>query len=103
MVATLAGLIIGAWFLFVLLAGTTVLAAALLGRLGRARGGRRRPQQAAGRGRTRKARRLAAEWPLLAQTLRLGYQDQWTRQHRFPTAGLVVDEPGVTASVGRHA
>ena len=42
--------------------------------------------QAAVRERTRQARRLAAEWPLLAQTLGLGYRDQWTRQHRFPTA-----------------
>jgi hypothetical protein len=103
MVATLAGLIIGAWFLFVLLAGTTVLAAALLGRLVRARGDRRHPQQAAVRERTRKARRLAAEWPLLAQTLRLGYQDQWTRQHRFPTAKFMVDDQGVTATVAAIA
>ena len=103
MVATLAGLIIGAWFLFILLAGTTVLAAVLLGRLVRARKDRRHPQQAAVRERTRQARQLSAEWPLLAQTLRLGYQDQWTRQHRFPTAEFVVDEQGVTATVAAIA
>jgi DNA segregation ATPase FtsK/SpoIIIE, S-DNA-T family len=103
MVATLAGLIIGAWFLFVLLAGTTVLAAVLLGRSVRARRDRRHPQQAPVRERTRQARRLAAEWPLLAQTLRLGYQDQWTRQHRFPTAEFVVDDQGVTATVAAIA
>jgi DNA segregation ATPase FtsK/SpoIIIE, S-DNA-T family len=103
MVATLAGLIIGAWFLLVLLAGTTVLAAALLGRLMRARRDSRHPQQAAVRERSRQARRLAAEWPLLAQTLRLGYQDQWTRQHRFPTAEFVVDDQGVTATVAAIA
>jgi S-DNA-T family DNA segregation ATPase FtsK/SpoIIIE len=103
MVATLAGLVIGAWFLFVLLAGTTVLAAVLLGRLVRARRDRQHPQQAAVRKRTRQARRLAAEWPLLAKTLRLGYQDQWTRQHRFPTAQFVVDDQGVTATVAAIA
>jgi S-DNA-T family DNA segregation ATPase FtsK/SpoIIIE len=103
MVATLAGLIIGAWFLFILLAGTTVLAAVLLGRLVRARGDRRHPQQAAVRKRTGQARRLAAEWPLLAQTLRLGYQDQWTRQHRFPAAEFVADEQGVAATVAAIA
>jgi DNA segregation ATPase FtsK/SpoIIIE, S-DNA-T family len=103
MVATLAGLVIGAWFLFVLLAGTTVLAAVLLGRLVRARRDRQHPQQAAVRKRTRQARRLAAEWPLLAQTLRLGYQDQWTRQHRFPTAEFMVDDQGVTATVAAIA
>jgi DNA segregation ATPase FtsK/SpoIIIE, S-DNA-T family len=103
MVATLAGLVIGAWFLLVLLAGTTVLAVVLLGRLVRARRDRQHPQQAAVRKRTRQARRLAAEWPLLAQTLRLGYQDQWTRQHRFPTAEFVVDDQGVTATVAAIA
>src|SRR5215213_4217199 len=103
MVATLAGLIIGAWFLFTLSAGTTVLAAVLLGRLVRARRDRRHPQQGAVRRRTRQARRLAAEWPLLAQTLRLGFQDQWTRQHRFPTAEFVVDDQGVTATVAAIA
>ena len=60
-------------------------------------------QQAAARERTRQARRLAAEWPLLAQTLGLGYRDQWTRQHRFPTAEFVADDQGVTATVAAIA
>jgi DNA segregation ATPase FtsK/SpoIIIE, S-DNA-T family len=55
------------------------------------------------RERTRQARRLAAEWPVLAQTLGLGYRDQWTRQHRFPTAEIVVDDQGVTATVAAIA
>src|SRR4029453_8421834 len=63
----------------------------------------RHPQQAAAREQTRQARRLAAEWPLLAQTLGLGYRDQWTRQHRFPTAEILVDDQGVTASVAAIA
>jgi hypothetical protein len=46
---------------------------------------------------------LAAEWPLLAQTLGLGYRDQWTRQHRFPTAEFVADDQGVTATVAAIA
>ena len=55
------------------------------------------------RERTRHARRLAAEWPLLAQTLGLGYRDQWTRQHRFPAAEFVADDQGVTATVAAIA
>ena len=51
----------------------------------------------------RQARRLAAEWPLLAQTLGLGYRDQWTRQHRFPTAEFVTDDQGVSATVSAIA
>src|SRR5215211_6538014 len=97
--ATLAGLLVGFWLLVLLGGGVVVLAGHLLARLIRARRDRRHPQQAAVRERTRQARRLAAEWPLLAQTLRLGYQDQWTRQHRFPTAEFVADGQGVTASV----
>ena len=46
---------------------------------------------------------LAAEWPLLAQTLGLGYRDQWTRQHRFPAAEFVADDQGVTATVAAIA
>jgi DNA segregation ATPase FtsK/SpoIIIE, S-DNA-T family len=46
---------------------------------------------------------LAAEWPLLAQTLGLGYRDQWTRQHRFPAAEFVADGQGVTATVAAIA
>jgi S-DNA-T family DNA segregation ATPase FtsK/SpoIIIE len=98
-VGTLAGLLVGLWLLVILGGGFVVLAGHLLARLIRARRDRRHPQQAAARERTRQARRLAAEWPLLAQTLRLGYQDQWTRQHRFPAAEFIADDQGVTASV----
>jgi DNA segregation ATPase FtsK/SpoIIIE, S-DNA-T family len=35
--------------------------------------------------------------------LRLGYTDQWTRQHRFPGAEFLVDDQGVTASVAAIA
>src|SRR5512132_3686902 len=99
MLATLVGLSM----LLALVGGTATLAGVLLGRRLRARQGRRHPAQAAVRERTRQARRLAAEWPLLAQTLGLGYRDQWTRQHRFPAAQVVVDDQGVTATVAAIA
>src|SRR5829696_4866128 len=99
MLATLVGLSM----LLALAGGTATLAGCLLGRRLRARQARRHPQQAAIRQHTRQARRLAAEWPLLAQTLGLGYRDQWTRQHRFPTAGFVADDQGVTATVSAIA
>jgi DNA segregation ATPase FtsK/SpoIIIE, S-DNA-T family len=99
MLATLVGL----WMLLALVGGTATLAAVLLGRRLRARHARRHPEQAAARERTRQARRLAAEWPLLAQSLGLGYRDQWTRQHRFPAAELQVDDQGVTATVAAMA
>jgi S-DNA-T family DNA segregation ATPase FtsK/SpoIIIE len=99
MLATLVGLSM----LLALVGGTVTLAGCLLGRRLRARQARRHPQQAAIRERTRQARRLAAEWPLLAQTLGLGYRDQWTRQHRFPTAEFVADDQGVTATVSASA
>jgi DNA segregation ATPase FtsK/SpoIIIE, S-DNA-T family len=99
MLATLVGLSL----LLALVGGTVTLAAVLLGRRLRARHARRHPQQAAARERSRQARRLAAEWPLLAQTLGLAYRDQWTRQHRFPAAELVVDDQGVTATVAAIA
>ena len=95
MLATLVGLSM----LLALVGGTATLAGCLLARRLRARQARGHPQQAAVRERTRQARRLAAEWPLLAQTLRLGYTDQWTRQHRFPAAEVAVDDQGVTATV----
>jgi S-DNA-T family DNA segregation ATPase FtsK/SpoIIIE len=98
-VGTLAGLLVGLWLLVILGGVVAMLAGHLLARLIRARWDRRHPQQAAVRERTRQARRLAAEWPLLAQTLRLGYQDQWTRQHRFPAAEFIADDQGVTATV----
>jgi DNA segregation ATPase FtsK/SpoIIIE, S-DNA-T family len=99
MLATLVGLSL----LLALVGGTATLAGCLLGRRSRARQARRHPEQAALREHTRQARRLAAEWPLLAQTLGLGYRDQWTRQHRFPTAEFVADGQGVTATVAAMA
>ena len=68
-VGTLAGLLVGLWLLLVLGGGVAVLTGHLLARLVRTRRDRRRPQQAAVRERTRQARQLTAEWPLLAQTL----------------------------------
>jgi hypothetical protein len=99
MLATLVGLSM----LLAVAGGTVTLTGCLLARRLRGRQARRRPQQAAVRERTRHARRLAAEWPLLAQTLGLGYRDQWTRQHRFPTAEFAADDQGVTATVAAIA
>jgi DNA segregation ATPase FtsK/SpoIIIE, S-DNA-T family len=102
-IATLAGLLAGLWLLLVLGGGVVVLAGHLLARLLRCRWDRCHPEQAAARQHTRQGRQLAAEWPLLAQTLGLGYRDQWTRQHRFPAAELQVDGQGVTATVAAIA
>jgi hypothetical protein len=99
MLATLVGLSL----LLALVGGTATLAGVLLSRCLRARQARRHPQQAAVREQTRQARRLAAEWPLLAQTLGLGFRDQWTRQHRYPAAEVAVDDQGVTATVSAIA
>jgi hypothetical protein len=99
MLATLVGLSL----LLAVVGGTVTLAGVLLARRLRARQARRHSQQAAIREHTRQARRLAAEWPLLAQTLGLGYRDQWTRQHRFPTAEFALDDQGVTAIVAAIA
>jgi DNA segregation ATPase FtsK/SpoIIIE, S-DNA-T family len=99
MVATLVGLSL----LLALAGGSVTLAGVLLSRRLRARQARRHPQQATARDDTRQARRLAAEWPLLAQTLGLGFRDQWTRQHRFPAAEVAVDGQGVTATVAAIA
>src|SRR5215216_434322 len=99
MLATLVGLSM----LLALVGGTVTLVGSLLARRLRARQARRHPQQAAVRERIRQARRLAAEWPLLAQTLGLGFRDQWTRQHRFPAAEFVVDDQGVAATVAAIA
>jgi S-DNA-T family DNA segregation ATPase FtsK/SpoIIIE len=99
MLATLVGLSL----LLALVGGSATLVGCLLGRRLRARQAQRHPQQAAIRERTRQSRRLAAEWPLLAQTLGLGYRDQWTRQHRFPAAEFVADDQGVTATVSAIA
>src|SRR5215218_6758284 len=95
MLATLVGLSM----LLAVAGGIATLAGCLLTPRLRARQARRHPQQAAARQHTQAAQRLAAEWPLLAQTLGLGYRDQWTRQHRFPMAEFVADDQGVTASV----
>ena len=103
LLASLAGLLVGLWLLLVLGGGIAVLAGCLLARLVRTRQARRHPQRAAVREWTRQGRRLAAEWPLLSQTLRLGYTDQWTRQHRFPAAEFVMDDQGVTATVAAIA
>jgi S-DNA-T family DNA segregation ATPase FtsK/SpoIIIE len=101
--ATLAGLLAGLWLLVVLGGGVLVLAGHLLARLIRTRRDRRHPDQAAARQRRQHTRRLAAEWPLLAQTLSLGYKDQWTRQHRFPAAEFTLDDQGITATVAAIA
>jgi DNA segregation ATPase FtsK/SpoIIIE, S-DNA-T family len=98
-VGSLAGLLVGLWLLTPVALGAAVLAGRLLGWLVRARRDRRHPERAAVRDQARQARRLAAEWPLLAQTLRLGYTDQWTRQHRYPAAAFTVDDQAVTATV----
>jgi S-DNA-T family DNA segregation ATPase FtsK/SpoIIIE len=95
--------VVGLSLLLALVGGTVTLAGCLLGRKLRAHQAHRHPQQAAIRENTRQARRLAAEWPLLAQTLGLGYRDQWTRQHRFPAAQFVHDDQGVTATVAAIA
>jgi DNA segregation ATPase FtsK/SpoIIIE, S-DNA-T family len=99
MLATLVGLVM----LLAVAGGIVTLAGVLVGRRLRDRQATRHPEQAAVRERTGQARRLAAEWPLLAQTLGLGYRDQWTRQHRFPAAELQVDDQGVTATVAAIA
>jgi hypothetical protein len=91
MLATLVGLSM----LLAVVGGTATLAGVLLAR--------RYREQAAARQRAQHGRRLAAEWPLLAQTLGLGYRDQWTRQHRFPPAEFVADDQGVTATVAAIA
>jgi hypothetical protein len=95
--------LVGLSMLLAVVGGITTPAGCLLARRLRARLAQRHPQQAAARERTRQARRLAAEWPLLAQSLGLGYRDQWTRQHRFPAAEFVADGQGVTATVAAIA
>ena len=63
--------VVGLSMLLALAGGIATLACCLLAPRLRARQARRHPAQAATRERTRQARRLAAEWPLLAQTLGL--------------------------------
>jgi S-DNA-T family DNA segregation ATPase FtsK/SpoIIIE len=99
MLATLVGLSL----LLALVGGTATLLGVLLSRRLRARQARRHPARAAARQRDRYERRITAEWPLLAQTLGLGYRDQWTRQHRFPPAEFTLDDQGMTATVAAIA
>jgi DNA segregation ATPase FtsK/SpoIIIE, S-DNA-T family len=96
-------ILVGLSMLLAVAGGIATLAGCLLSRRLQAWQARRHPQQAAARERTRQVRRLAAEWPLLAQTLGLGYRDQWTRQHRFPTAEFALDDQGVIATVAAIA
>ncbi len=95
--------LVGLWMLLAVLGGTATLVGVLLGRRLRARWDRRHPERAAARHRDHYQRRLAVEWPLLAQTLRLGYQDVWSRQHAYPPAEFVADDQGVTATVAAIA
>src|SRR5215207_4785280 len=95
--------LVGLSMLLAVAGGVATLAGCLLARRLRARQARRHPEQAAVRERTGQARRLAAEWPLLSQTLGLGCRDQGARQHRFPVAEFTLDDQGVTATVAAIA
>jgi hypothetical protein len=95
--------LVGLSMLLATAGGIATLAWCLLAPRVRVRWDRRHPQRAAAHQRERYERRIAAEWPLLAQTLGLGYRDQWTRQHRFPAAEFVADDQGVTATVAAIA
>jgi len=99
MLATMVGLVM----VLAMAGGIVTLAACLLGPRLRAHLARRHPARAAANQRERYQRRITAEWPLLAQTLGLGYRDQWTRQHRFPAAEFLADDQGVTATVAAIA
>jgi DNA segregation ATPase FtsK/SpoIIIE, S-DNA-T family len=99
MLATMVGLVM----VLAMAGGIVTLAACLLGPRLRAHLARRHPARAAANQRERYQRRITAEWPLLAQTLGLGYRDQWTRQHRFPPAQFAIDDQGVTAMVAAIA
>jgi S-DNA-T family DNA segregation ATPase FtsK/SpoIIIE len=99
MLATLVGLVM----LVAMAGGIATLAGCLLAPRVRARWDRRHPQRAVVRERGRYERRIVAEWPLLAQSLGLGYRDQWTRQHRYPPAEVAVDDQGMTATVSAIA
>jgi hypothetical protein len=99
MLATLVGLVM----LLAMAGGIVTLVGCLLAPRLRGHYARRHPARAAAHQRERYERRIAAEWPLLAQTLGLGYRDQWTLQHRFPVAAFAVDDQGVTATVAAIA
>jgi S-DNA-T family DNA segregation ATPase FtsK/SpoIIIE len=91
--------LIGLYLMVVLVGGTATLVGVLVGRRLRARWDRRHPERAAARQRARHQRQVTADWPLLAQTLGLGYRDLWTRQQVHPPARFVLDDQGVTATV----
>jgi hypothetical protein len=97
-VADLAGWLAAGWLASFAVAACVLVVNLLACVLRHARD-RRHPQRAAARRRAEQRRRLAAGWPLLAQTLGLGYTDVWTRQHRFPAAEFALDGQGVTATV----
>jgi hypothetical protein len=96
----MADALVGLYLMVALVGGTTSLVGVLVGRRLRARWDRRHPERAAARQRARHQQRIAADWPLLAQTLGLGYRDQWTRQHAYPPARFALDHQGVTATMG---
>jgi hypothetical protein len=95
----MADALVGLYALLVLVGGSATLVGVLLSRRLRACWDRRHPERAAARQRARHQRRIAADWPLLAQTLGLGYRDVWTRQHAYPPARFVADGQGVTATM----
>ena len=99
MPASLAGLLVGGWLLLVLVGGTASLAGHLLAPAVRARQQRRHPERTAARQHLRATRQLTSGWPLLSKTLRLGFVDAWTGEHRFPAARFALDELGVNATV----
>jgi DNA segregation ATPase FtsK/SpoIIIE, S-DNA-T family len=99
MVATLAGLLYGLWLLFTLVFGSAALAAVLLAPLVRRCRDRRHPERAATRHRSKATDQLTSGWPLLSKTLRLGFTDEWTGEHRFPAAAFALDDQGVSATV----
>jgi DNA segregation ATPase FtsK/SpoIIIE, S-DNA-T family len=97
-VASLVGWLAGLWLASFGVAGL-VLVGHLLAWLVRHGRDRRHLQRVEVRRRAGQGRRLAAAWPLLAQTLGLGYTDLWTRQPRFPAAEFDLDGQGVSATV----
>jgi S-DNA-T family DNA segregation ATPase FtsK/SpoIIIE len=97
-VASVAGWLATGWLASFAVAAS-VLVVQVLAWLVRYCRDRRHLQRAADRQRADQGRRLAVGWPLLAQTLGLGYVDVWTRQHRYPAATFTLDGQGVTATV----
>jgi S-DNA-T family DNA segregation ATPase FtsK/SpoIIIE len=95
----MADALVGLYLLVVMVGGTASLVGVLVGRRLRNRWDQRHPERAAARQHARHQRQVTGDWPLLAHTLGLGYRDQWTRQHAYPSARFVVDHQGVTATV----